>query len=182
MSGMTQEAALWWRRLVRPIFLAMHRHGIGEIKIAKRDTKCVFELTPEGAGGGDLADGVDQGGVAPCAQLAESMMAWSRAWKLDGDLCRCRKCNRAIIISRSEEAFRHAAECPQAHLIAPWQDLRSRIPANSQAQPSVAGDVPVKPICFGSNPGPQSRAENECWTCQFEKTCQPNAELSDRHE
>lgn len=65
-------------------------------------------------------------------QLSEAMMAWSRAWKLDGDLCRCRKCNRGVIVSRAAEAFRHAAECPQAHLIAPWQDLRSRILANEK--------------------------------------------------
>lgn len=69
---------------------------------------------------------------AECVVLPEAMMAWSKAWELDGDLCRCRLCNRAIIVSRSDEAFRHAADCPQSHLIAPWQDLRSRIPANER--------------------------------------------------
>lgn len=57
-------------------------------------------------------------------------MAWAAAWQLDGDLCRCRKCKRAIIVTRMDETFHHAAGCAQAHLIAPWQDLRSRIPAS----------------------------------------------------
>ena len=81
---------------------------------------------------------VDRTNTTPLAsahgsQLSEAMMAWSKAWKLDGDLCRCRKCNRAIIISRTDEAMHHAAGCSQAHLIAPWQDLRSRIPANGES-------------------------------------------------
>lgn len=65
------------------------------------------------------------------SQLSDSIMAWSSAWILDGDLCRCRKCGRGIIISRMAEPIQHASDCPQSHLIAPWQDLRSRIPENS---------------------------------------------------
>lgn len=62
------------------------------------------------------------------SQLATAMMAWSKAWQLDGDLVRCRHCTRAIHIDRRDEPFLHAADCPQAHLTAPWQDLSSRIP------------------------------------------------------
>ena len=67
-----------------------------------------------------------------CSQVAAAMMEWSKAWKVDGDLCRCRKCKRWINVSRMDEAMVHAAFCPQEHLIAPWQDLRSRIPANAE--------------------------------------------------
>jgi hypothetical protein len=59
-----------------------------------------------------------------------AMLAWSKAWILDGDVCRCRKCKRGINVERRNEAMIHAFDCPQSHLIAPWQDLRSRIPAN----------------------------------------------------
>jgi hypothetical protein len=61
-------------------------------------------------------------------QPAAAMMAWTKVWQLDGDLVRCRHCTRAIHIDRRDEAFVHASDCPQAHLTAPWQDLRSRIP------------------------------------------------------
>lgn len=77
---------------------------------------------------GEIPPLTDERLPATGSKVSESMMAWSKGWQLDGDLCRCRKCNRAIIISRMGEAFHHATDCPQAHLIAPWQDLRSRIP------------------------------------------------------
>jgi hypothetical protein len=53
------------------------------------------------------------------------MMEWSRNWMIDGDLCRCRLCKRAIVLSRSEEAMIHAAGCKNHHLTSPWQDLHS---------------------------------------------------------
>lgn len=81
-------------------------------------------------------------------QLSESMMAWSKAWKLDGDLCRCAKCLRGIIISRMYESFQHASGCPQAHLIAPWQDLRSRIPDVSVSEFITRKDVHANQVCF----------------------------------
>jgi hypothetical protein len=59
-----------------------------------------------------------------------AMIAWCKAWILDFDICRCRKCGRGINVERMNEALVHDSECSQAHLIAPWQDLRSRIPAN----------------------------------------------------
>ena len=43
----TPEAQAWWRALVRPIFLAMHDRGIGELRIKRIGTKVIFELTPE---------------------------------------------------------------------------------------------------------------------------------------
>lgn len=30
-----------------------------------------------------------------------------------------------------------------------------------------------QPLCFGSNPGVQARAENCCDDCPWERTCQP---------
>lgn len=31
--------------------------------------------------------------------------------------------------------------------------------------------APTKPDCFGSNPGPQERAENDCFSCRWEGDC-----------
>jgi hypothetical protein len=46
-----------------------------------------------------------------------------------------------------DEALIHGADCSKAHLSAPWQDLRSRIPANVKMQTTKpAPDVPQKPI------------------------------------
>lgn len=45
--GVSAEATAWWRALVKPIFLAMHDKGIGEIRIKRIGAKVIFELTPE---------------------------------------------------------------------------------------------------------------------------------------
>ena len=68
-------------------------------------------------------------------QENRAMVAWSRSWRIDGDLCRCRDCRPGILLSRMNEAIIHTADCPQKHFIAPWQDLRSRIPGNVDAKP-----------------------------------------------
>jgi len=46
-AGLTPEAEAWWRGLVKPIFLQMHKRGISEAHIIRDGTKCRFELIPE---------------------------------------------------------------------------------------------------------------------------------------
>lgn len=72
----------------------------------------------------------------------QKMMEWSTAWLLDGDLCRCRKCKRGIVMSRSAESFIHAAGCSQAHLDSPWRDLRAIItpPPSTEPAPQSVGE------------------------------------------
>jgi hypothetical protein len=92
-----------------------------------------------------VPDSERKGGCSAMAgsQLAEAMVAWSRVWKIDGDLCRCRECNRGLIISRMDEALIHGADCSKAHLSAPWQDLRSRIPANAPTLARAGEDTAI---------------------------------------
>lgn len=52
---------------------------------------------------------------------------WSRAWRLDGDLVRCRECGRGIIYSRRDEALVHSSECKQV-MAYPWELLISLAP------------------------------------------------------
>lgn len=64
------------------------------------------------------------------------MMEWSTAWLLDGDLCRCRKCKRGIVMSRSAESFIHASGCSQAHLDSPWRDLQALFTPPPSTEPA----------------------------------------------
>lgn len=59
MSRLSQEAQLWWRALVKPIVLAMYRAGIGELRIVRTGTRCVFELVPEGQQARDVSPPAD---------------------------------------------------------------------------------------------------------------------------
>lgn len=72
----------------------------------------------------------------------QKMMEWSTAWLLDGDLCRCRKCKRGIVMSRSAESFIHASGCSQAHLDSPWRDLQALFtpPPSTEPAPQDTGE------------------------------------------
>lgn len=41
------EVAAWWRALIKPIVIEMHKRGIKDIEIHKAGTKVRFVLTPE---------------------------------------------------------------------------------------------------------------------------------------
>lgn len=57
------------------------------------------------------------------------LMALSKVWQWDGDLMRCRSCQRPLIASRDGEELRHKSGCPNEALTHPWSDLRSAIRA-----------------------------------------------------
>lgn len=46
-DDLSPESKRWWRGLVKPIFLAMHKHGIGAVHITRTGTKVKFVLEPE---------------------------------------------------------------------------------------------------------------------------------------
>lgn len=51
----------------------------------------------------------------------------AHAWEVDGDLMRCRECNRAIIASRRNEPMRHRSGCDNAPLLYPWAELMAAL-------------------------------------------------------
>lgn len=55
------------------------------------------------------------------------LIEFGKDWRLDGDLLRCRKCKRAIIFSRNNEAMVHKAGCSNSHLEFPWHELSNLI-------------------------------------------------------
>lgn len=54
--------------------------------------------------------------------INDHLNEWAKEWILDGDLVRCRQCNRAIIYSRRNEALVHAAGCKNLKGY-PWELL-----------------------------------------------------------
>lgn len=56
-----------------------------------------------------------------------ALMHLARLWVWDGDLMRCRACNRAMVASRDGEEMRHAAGCRNSGHLHPWSDLRNAI-------------------------------------------------------
>lgn len=56
-----------------------------------------------------------------------SMMVWCSRWKLDGDVCRCSRCGRGIIITRSNEPLHHAAFCEGSENLFPWDELKKAL-------------------------------------------------------
>jgi hypothetical protein len=69
--------------------------------------------------------------------VSERLMEWSRSWILDGDVVRCRKCERGIGWCNRGEALNHHAECPQK-MAYPWSLLISL-----QVEDSVRATSPV---------------------------------------
>jgi len=55
----------------------------------------------------------------------EELMDWGRIWELDGDLCRCRACRRAIIRSKKEQPMVHKDGCPNSVFLYPWHALHN---------------------------------------------------------
>lgn len=66
----------------------------------------------------------------------EKLIEWGNAWKLDGDLVRCRQCNRGIIYSRRGEKLVHAADCKQWAAY-PWEMLISLSPPSTYVNQPV---------------------------------------------
>lgn len=54
------DVQLRWRALVWPIFKAMHRAGIVELRIVRKGPQCALELIPEGYVGRDVSPPSDQ--------------------------------------------------------------------------------------------------------------------------
>jgi len=52
------------------------------------------------------------------------LMLWDDHWQLDGDLVRCRTCQRGCHVAHAHEAFQHASKC-QGDMgeLQPWKAL-----------------------------------------------------------
>lgn len=76
----------------------------------------------------DSATGYRTGSTPdPDTIVNAKLMEWFRIWKLDGDLVRCRECNRGIIYSRRDESLAHSSECSN-RLGYPWELLVALTP------------------------------------------------------
>ena len=46
-AAVDHEVAAWWRGLIKPIVIEMHKRGIRDLEIHKSGTKIQFVLTPD---------------------------------------------------------------------------------------------------------------------------------------
>ena len=54
----------------------------------------------------------------------EALQQWAEEWRLDGDLCRCKHCNRGQHVSKASDEFQHAPYCHNSELTTnPWGSL-----------------------------------------------------------
>lgn len=56
-----------------------------------------------------------------------ALLELSRFWIWDGDLMRCRECNRALVASRDGEPLSHDATCRFKRHAHPWRDMRAAL-------------------------------------------------------
>jgi len=66
--------------------------------------------------------------------LNDSLRAFGVLFKLDGDLLRCRLCNRGIVASRADEDMAHEFGCDARNQLRPWARLRAILSQNRCAE------------------------------------------------
>lgn len=71
-------------------------------------------------------------GAMPCSErINGNLRNFYHFWKLNGDILRCRKCNRGIVASRWDEDMIHADGCEARLQVRPWDQLRRMIPTQN---------------------------------------------------